>query len=333
MNAIVTDRESDTTRYILLHGDAKPHPNVLKHDRFVRDYTRGMLSWPSTGIYRYIDHIREKSFYPCMGVDPMRACEPRFVDIDLEEPAAEWDTKQIAAFEDDTDDDDESNDNDGRESDSGYTGVNEVSDSDGDEAISDSTRNGGIGLVIRRTEDNTGLTRPQFLTAQQLYYPELLEPRYNCVPLPDEFNKTKPTHISPHYQPLIDMTRAQVLNQALRRKNTAGSPQPALSEFVSQTVAHEAVSGVVHTWEKLRDLWSQENRDSRGLPFLGTVGCGWITMLNSALAAGIPEEVVARAYHRLVKLCDVSSQSEDRLMANTMWAAKYRNKRKYIPKE
>ncbi|KAJ1723145.1 hypothetical protein LPJ53_002509 [Coemansia erecta] len=337
MAHIVADRESDITRYLLLHGDAKPHADVLRNDRFVRDYTRGMVSWPSTGIYRYIEHIREKSFYPCMGVDPMRACEPGFVDIDLEEPGAEWETRQIAAFEDDSDDDnndDGSDDIDECTSDSGYTGVDEASDCDKEEAISDSTRNGGIGLVIRRIEDNTDSTRPRLLTAQQLYYPELLEPRHSRVPLPDEFSNTKPSHISSRYQPLIDMTRAQVLTQTLRRStNTAESPLPAVSEFVSQTVAHEAVSGVVHTWEKLRDLWSQGTKANGRLPVLGTVGCGWITMLNSALAAGIPEEVVARAYHRLVKLCDVPSQSQDRTMANTMWAAKYRNKRKYDPEE
>ncbi|KAJ2325986.1 hypothetical protein GGI00_004876 [Coemansia sp. RSA 2681] len=316
MQGILADRDRNITRQILIRGDLPADTRVVKNSVRLCNLTSGnALRWPTIDIHRYIDHIQLYRHLP-MGVDQMRSCRDPYTSINLEEPGEEWDQMQMdflygsspaggggASLEK-----------------SGYA-CGFTATTDGSE-ISDTRRNGGMGIVVKRPEEyvsTTGLARTsddaQLLTLLQLKHPVLTKARVRETHLYDVFEDRCPNILSSYYQSVVDMTRAQVINQVLKATaQSAGSCPPQLSKFTSCSVAEEAVSGVSRIWDKTSGFWRPQldacfvgkgqRRQIACMPFPGSPRTGWISVLEAALAADIPPQVVARCFHRLTKLCD-----------------------------
>ncbi|KAJ2724730.1 hypothetical protein GGI07_001783 [Coemansia sp. Benny D115] len=322
MNSIVIERNLDITRKIIVLGDGQRQSSgpTTRKERKTK-HSASVISWPATSIHRYANHIGGL-FYSCMGIDPLRPCRPRYEYVELEEPGTEWDTRQLSCFNSDAD-----------VADTGF--VESERGARGDEDISDAARNGGLGLIIEHSKDDADGGAVRFLTAEQIENPELLAPRYSRVPLssvrPPKYTASHGHATVPlNYEPLVEMTRAQVLPQILRLLNDPEQGRLLVSSFVSKTVAQEAVSGVVDTWTAFQDLWEETEKENMH-PTAGASNSGWISLLNCALAAGMPEEVVARAYHRLKRLCDVPSKLTDTYFYHRRRIVSFTEKRKYHP--
>ncbi|KAJ2846656.1 hypothetical protein IWW36_004245 [Coemansia brasiliensis] len=203
----------------------------------------------------------------------MHERDSQFIDISLEEPGMEWDSRELRYLDEGSD-----------------------VELDPHVDIADTRVNGGIGLVIQQESGGNSTNKPIILTKQQLIRPYLQAPRYNRAPLPDELKQS--IDLS-EYQPIIDMLRAQL---GTLQKPSDKSP---LSDFVSRTVAEEAVSGAVKTWTKIKHFRTNIDGSPRRLLGASSNISQWIGVLESALAAGLPPEVIARSYHRLEKICDV----------------------------
>ncbi|KAJ1928592.1 hypothetical protein EC988_010163, partial [Linderina pennispora] len=166
----------------------------------------------------------------------MKAIDPGYGDVELEEPGGEQDAVEIANFE-------------SMRNNPSLSEVAAIGD-DADDVISDPARNGDIGLVIRRTNREDRFMTPglyassgnhsgeevQFVTKQQLKYPELLAPRYNRAFARGDASRTFTSTLDRHFKPLVDMTRSHVINQV---RSYSGSSRP-LSKFVSTTIAEES---------------------------------------------------------------------------------------------
>ncbi|KAJ2891767.1 hypothetical protein GGI21_005772, partial [Coemansia aciculifera] len=311
MHGVLADRECNITRHILLRGDlAVTKDYVLDSRNPCVVYPRKSVRWPAIDIHRYIDHIQLNRHFP-MGIDPMRGCKDLYTSIDLEEPGGEWEQKQIDSLYgvgiSKCDNGGSSLEQDGYVC--GFT-----ASADGSE-ISDTRRNGGMGIVLKRQEggvDNDDEDDVQFLTHLQVKYPELTESRTRQVHFYDVFEGRCSEALSKHYQPVVDMTRTQVLGQVLRASSAQSTdlhPLPQLSKFVSCSVAEEAVSGVSRIWDELSDVWKQplslvfdgimQSTPRKYLPYPGSYKTGWISVLEAAIVADIPPQVIARCYHRL----------------------------------
>ncbi|KAI8321644.1 hypothetical protein GQ54DRAFT_175261 [Martensiomyces pterosporus] len=360
MCGIVYERDADITRRIILNGDIRR--DYLNEDKAEgRWWSSDVISWPAVDIHKYLNYLQPDTYKP-IGVEPLRSCESRCEHVSLEEPGAEWDARQLRLLSEATDEAAGEESGGDADEDVGYTGGLPAF-TDGTE-ISDSTRNGGIGLVIKRQQQQDDLELSntddiQFITKQQILHPELLAPRYNRVPLLDELRNGSFNQPSPHFHQLLELTRVQVLNQAMAsaiarpqplpqslESGDAGSNTPEapllsqvpfpLSRFVSTTVAEEAVSGIAKTWSMVRDIWDLDKRKprkgrSRRILRPGIHSSGWITILEAALLAGLPIDVVARSYRRLEKLCDVPTQIESRRISTKFSHVEFPFYRKYRP--
>ncbi|KAJ2808430.1 hypothetical protein H4R21_000019 [Coemansia helicoidea] len=282
MGALVAERERSVTRRIVVHGDTgTDRLTASAPGRRRRRRHSMLLPWPSVDLHRYLGRARADALRP-MGIGVVEP--PCLAHAALEEPGAEWETREL-------------------------DGTAAAAAADDDVDLADPLANGGIGLVIRR--HHPGATAPgptawtaeavEFVTRTQLLHPGLCGPRYSRAPLPDEFrdNTPAPSH---HFGPLADLTRIQVLNQILCRNSPRAMP---LSRFASCTVAEEAVAGVARTWAALGECLRVAQRRGREPLCTGMAATQWIAVLNAALAAGLPPEIVARAYRRLEPLCDV----------------------------
>ncbi|KAJ2061134.1 hypothetical protein GGI08_002918 [Coemansia sp. S2] len=72
----------------------------------------------------------------------------------------------------------------------------------------------------------------------------------------------------------------------------------------------------------------------RGLlmPFPGSTKTGWLSVLEAASVADIPLEVIARCYHRLVKLCDVPLVKDEWKLSALYEASETVKRRQYTPR-
>ncbi|KAJ2703488.1 hypothetical protein FB645_003884 [Coemansia sp. IMI 203386] len=292
MYVLVSEREKDITRRIIECGDTRTgKPGLSKVLK--RKATTGMVAWPAVDIATY-QGVLQPDIHPCMGMDPFnvrgRQHTHGYVDMDLEEPGA---------------------------------GELDV------EAISDSARNGGIGLLIRHGERDDIGDRMHIVTGKQLQNSGLLEPSSGLMAVPDTGCRRNnvPYSLNDYFQPLIGLTQTQVLRQVQQTQEPDPSSkhhQQQLSAFVSQTIAREAVHSMARTFDRLADIL----QGGTARLSLGSVSSGWISVLKSALAAGVPPEVVARAYHRLAKLCDVPSSQMQTVLAVRLRETKFVESRK-----
>ncbi|KAJ2777914.1 hypothetical protein H4R18_004897 [Coemansia javaensis] len=271
MAALVLERDRCLTRRIVLAANAGARPGQSQSQKHKQSHqqTREALRWPCAALHRYLRRAATDA-YGAMGIGLAAEGSPHATQVALEEPGEEWETAELHQ----------------RPTDSNSGNSSATVD------IADPLANGGIGLVVSRRHGDI-----EFVTKARLMHPRLRGPRYSRVPLPDEFQAAglgsdAVSAASPgHLQPLVDMTRVQVLNQilALRRE-----PMP-LSRFVSCTVAEEAVAGLARTWAVL-------DRRLRAAPRGAPTEPQWIAVLRAALDAGVPPEAVARAYRRLAAL-------------------------------
>ncbi|KAJ2016465.1 hypothetical protein H4S04_003322 [Coemansia sp. S16] len=342
MQSLLFDRTDNVTRQIILRGDGLTNGYTLANPaRRLETMPANAIQWPAIDFRRYKDHIQLNRHLP-MGIDPKRGCRDLYTSVGLEEPCEEWDQQQIDFLYGK-----ESAENDNvslRESGyaHGFTAAADGSD------ISDTRRNGGMGIVVRRQQhgSTTGLVHTsddvQFLTHLQIKYPGLAEPRLKRVPLLDAFEGRTPDVLSKYYLPVIDLTRTQVLGQVLKAETkSSGSHPPQLSKFASCSVAEEAVSGVSRIWDKMSDFWKHRLEVGpayeicllRGLlmPFPGSTKTGWLSVLEAASVADIPPEVIARCYHRLVKLCDVPLVKDEWKLSALYEASETVKRRQYTP--
>ncbi|KAJ2717106.1 hypothetical protein H4R19_000191 [Coemansia spiralis] len=280
MGPVVLERERCLTRRIIVHGDTGTDRLAAAAGQRRSRSHKMLVPWPSVDLHRYMDRMSADTLHP-IGIGVLE--NPCTTHVALEEPGAEWETRELSGAADDPE--------------------------DSDVDVSDPLVNGGIGLVIKRHPGSgpsptaCSTEHVEFLTKSHLLHPELRGPRYSRVPLPDEFRDAlQAPALSRHFGPLVDMTRVQVLNQILRQQSLRAMP---LSRFVSCTVAEEAVAGVARTWHAVNEYLRISQRRGREPVCAGMPGTQWIAVLNAALAAGLPPEVVARVYHRLEKLCDV----------------------------
>ncbi|KAJ2157938.1 hypothetical protein GGF46_004146, partial [Coemansia sp. RSA 552] len=242
MYALVSRSEQDLTQRSL--GRVGTQPSNGERERLYNVY------WPTTALRQYLSSAQMDVLKP-LGIDPLRYREPQYVDMALEEPGMERDARELAVLAGGA--------ADGFDSSVGYTGP-PLLVADGVDIIADMEVNGGLGLVVKRHADaDTSPTSmapggTEILTRQQILHPELRAPRYSRVPLPQEFEDGQPPVALAHFQPLIDMTRAQVLAQIQKTRQPAPNSQLPLSSFVSCTVAEEAVSGVARAWEKTEEV-------------------------------------------------------------------------------
>ncbi|KAJ2480345.1 hypothetical protein EV174_003751 [Coemansia sp. RSA 2320] len=163
------------------------------------------------------------------------------------------------------------------------------------------------------------------------------------MPLLDAFAGRAPDVISNHYQPVVELTRTQVIDQVLRAASKAnGVPTPQLSQFASCSVAEEAVSGVSRIWDKMSEFWKYRlntgchtSNDKRRvlMPFPGSARTGWISVLEAAILSDIPPEVIARCYHRLTKLCDVPTAKEENYLCQIYADSLVRARRQYVSRK
>ncbi|KAJ2855915.1 hypothetical protein J3B02_001903 [Coemansia erecta] len=319
MRSLVIGREADITRRILICGDTRDNrPGITRpfQPKSTRTSKR-IIAWPAVDILKY-KQLMESDFYPCMGIDPFDACKREYEYIELEEPGTEFAAMQIEQMFDKQ---------------QGISGGSGFIDED---VIADSSKNGGIGLLIKR--DNQGdqgqkaaADKIQIITGLHLRYPKLLEPWFSQIPVSGKprtrksISSSSPT--ANHFKPLVDMTRAQVLYQVRKTQEPLDSQLP-LSELASQTVAQEAVQSIMLTFDRLADAMTSGIVNNGTVMSLGSNRCGWISVLKSALIAGMPPEVVARSYHRLAKLCDVPSREIEKLLAKRLRTSKFVETRK-----
>ncbi|KAJ1939089.1 hypothetical protein EC988_007408, partial [Linderina pennispora] len=70
--------------------------------------------------------------------------------------------------------------------------------------------------------------------------------------------------------------------------------------------------GVSQIWESLNSFWQNgKEGDKKGGLLLGNYNTGWLGILEAAVQAGIPDEVIARSYARLYRLCDVNIATDE----------------------
>ncbi|KAJ2449231.1 hypothetical protein EV183_004998, partial [Coemansia sp. RSA 2336] len=269
MNALLLRREQDVTRHIAIQGDSGV--NRLAPSS-TTSRSGNLKLWPNAEYYRVAGH-ESIAKYRLLGLGRE---ESEFVDICLEEPGMEWDARELRYAE-------------GSQMDAHVDIADAPVDiADAPVDIADAGANGGIGLIIQESDS------PYVLTKQHLVYPHLQTPRYGRIPLDNHKIDAS------EYQPLMDMLHAQL--NALREP----SDQGPLSGFVSRTVAEEAVCGLVRTWTKIKHVRTDANGSLRRRLGASSHASQWIGVLESALAAGLPPHVVARSYHRLAKICDVT---------------------------
>ncbi|KAJ2808886.1 hypothetical protein H4S07_003309, partial [Coemansia furcata] len=343
MQSLLADRSSNVTRQIILRGDMLANGYTSAYPtRHFDILPRNVIQWPAIGIRRYMEHIQLNRLVP-MGIDPMRSCKELYTSVGLEEPGEEWDQKQIEFLygEESADDDNISLEESGYTH--GFTPATDGSD------IADTKRNGGMGIIVKRQHhaSTTGLVHTsddaQFLTYLQIKHPGLAEPRLQRVPLLDAFEGRAPDVLSNYYLPVVDLTRTQVLGQVLKAAQSTGSQPPQLSRFASSSVAEEAVSGVARIWDKISDFWKHrlevgpdlEVNHRRRLfrPFPGLAKTGWLSVLEAAISSDIPPEVIARCYHRLVKLCDVPVKNEELHLSGLFEKSATLARRRYAPQD
>ncbi|KAJ1664761.1 hypothetical protein IW140_002963 [Coemansia sp. RSA 1813] len=337
MMGLLMDRELDITRNIIMNGDSS-YGRVTNTNKSALRRFNNLVLWPATDLYRYLNDFPLGDF-KAMGIYPQDTINQKYECISVEEPGDELDSQRINLLYDgdkcdpNACDSNESN----RNGEDGYTGKHDVS-ADVD-PITDPTLNGGIGLVIKRVDDPNVITgtycddNVQILTRKHVMDPWLLAPRYCRVPLQDAVLKDDTINDSCAKQ-LIDMTRAQVLNQVLAhraRTSEPVSPEPLpLAKFVSSMVAEEAVGGISRTWSKMNEmLLNGVKSQSAPQPCPGTATTQWFSILEAALAADLPPEVVARSYRRLEKLCDIIPKGKSNGMASIATNSESYNQRKY----
>ncbi|KAJ2671304.1 hypothetical protein GGI25_005547 [Coemansia spiralis] len=338
MMGLLMDRELDLTRSILINGDSGTNRITKSNESMRTQRINSMVTWPATDFYRYINDFSLDRYSP-MGINPLKCSTQEYNYISLEEPGDELDAHRLRALYGNNHD---NTDADGFDVDDSHANenVNPIDES----VISNSNLNGGIGLILRKNSNPNVVTSVycddgvQFLTKHHITKPWIQAPRYSRVPLPDEHSNglnITDASCSSDLTQLVDMTRAQVLNQVLKHnteisKNYSISKQLPLSKFVSSTVAEEAVNGVMRTWFKTSEIMQEGLRtQSVRRLYPGTCTTQWYSILEAALAAGMPPEVVARSYHRLEKLCDVVSPRQDAKIADTISNSSTHIKRKY----
>ncbi|KAJ2697396.1 hypothetical protein H4218_003983 [Coemansia sp. IMI 209128] len=338
MQGLLADRTNNITRQIILRGDMPNNDySTVYSNRRIDVMSKNAIQWPAIDYRRYMDHIQADRLLP-IGIDHMRESRDLYTSAGLEEPGQEWDQRQVDFLY-------------GEESAEGGASLVRsgfahgfTAARDGDE-IADTRTNGGMGIVVRRAKhaSTTGLVHSgddiEFLTHLHIKYPGLAEARSTRVPLLDAFEDRDPDVLSKYYLPVIDMARTQVLGQVLRA--TGGSQLPQLSKFASCSVAEEAVSGVSRTWDKVSESWRYKLEAGYGLeksrrsrlfrPYPGSARTGWISVLEAAVVSDIPPEVIARCYHRLIKLCDVPVHKDERFLSSIFARSRIVAKRRYAP--
>ncbi|KAJ1965045.1 hypothetical protein GGI12_001027 [Dipsacomyces acuminosporus] len=355
MCGIVYERYRDITRQIILNGDQMRGYLGEGVDSSLNPAT-DIVAWPAVDIHRYVACL-QPGLIKLIGADPLGGCEKRHEYMSLEEPGEEWDSRQLGLLAECSD----GGDSEAEQDDLRYTG-NEPAFTDGSE-ISDSTKNGGIGLVIKRQHhdkrhgsDGIYQSDPiKLVTKHQILNKGILEPRYSRVPAQSELCSESHNDLSPNFDSLLEITRSQVLNQIMASNAAEESlycrndaepctadeipPVPVpfpLSKFVSSTVAKEAVASIASVWSKVRDIREGSRNASatgRGNKILhpGMHETGWIAILEAALLAGIPTEVVARSFHRLEKLCDVPTKEDSKRLSAKLSHRESRQYRSYRP--
>ncbi|KAJ2517752.1 hypothetical protein H4217_003758, partial [Coemansia sp. RSA 1939] len=272
-----------------------------------------ILAWPATDLYRYLNDFPLDKF-KVMGILPQESMDPKYEHIMTEEPGEALDSQRIKMLGQRRAGSDDGLDASGvdqhdDESDDGYSGDPGISE-DAD-TIADPLLNGGIGLVIRRngypnTSEGTCCDNNddvQFLTKDQIMNPWLLTPRYSRI-LPQEDILNSSTDTANGAKQLVDLTRAQVLGQIQRHRaknsdDAARADPLPLSKFASTAVAEEAVGGILRTWLKINEMLTSGVRSGEArVPYPGTSSTQWFSVLEAALEAGLPREVVARACYR-----------------------------------
>ncbi|KAJ2554333.1 hypothetical protein EV175_002621 [Coemansia sp. RSA 1933] len=213
MMGILANRELDVTRHILMTGDTSYTHDSSTNASAAYQYNN-LITWPATDLYRYLDEFPLDD-YKSMGIYPQDSLSSKYECISLEEPGEELDSQRINLL--DGDDSMSSSDKRGKNGeDTGYTGY--YGSSPDVDLITDPMLNGGIGLAIKRNKHPNTVSSTYcdddvcIMTRNHVRYPWLLAPRYSRVPLRDEFCKDDGI-CSSDAKELIDMTRAQVLNQ------------------------------------------------------------------------------------------------------------------------
>ncbi|PIA18616.1 hypothetical protein COEREDRAFT_6324 [Coemansia reversa NRRL 1564] len=319
MYALVSERDRDITRHIVLGSEADTARASHLYPNYGGNIKRSraeVLCWPNVHFYKYLNSGSMDDYKP-FDKTMLQDHWPNHVPISLEEPGMEWDMRELAMQADDSAHEQTFNDD-----------------------ISDPSVNGGISLLIRRNQGSddspTAYTTGgvEYLTKQHLIHPKLQAPRYSRVPLADQFRCNSQTPVvTKHHQPLVDMTRAQVLNQIINQNSQCtDKPSLPLSKFVSCTIAEEAVSGILQTWSNTSEYCNSVGSISKDV-FPGMAATQWVAVLQSALVAGIPPEVVARAYYRLEKLCDILVGNEGTKAKTRIMASTYLSYRRYPPKQ
>ncbi|KAJ2083067.1 hypothetical protein H4R24_001106 [Coemansia sp. RSA 988] len=321
MYAITSERDRDITRQIVLGSEANfPRPSQLYPivGNSAKKLQKDVLCWPNTNFYRYLNSGFLNNYKPLSNTI-LRDHWSTGIPIALEEPGMEWDMQELGLQPNNS--------------------IHEQAPFD-DVDISDPSVNGGTSLIIRRRqgsdESPTAYTagNVEYLTKQHLMHSKLQAPRYSRVPLQDQFCfKPQTSAITKHHQPLVDMTRAQVLNQILKLdfQSEGRSPLP-LSKFVSCTVAEEAVSGILQTWSNTSEFCKSAGGTEKEV-FPGMAVTQWVSVLQNALTAGLPPDVVARAYRRLEKLCDVLVGDVANKARVSIKRSAKTTYRKYLPKK
>ncbi|KAJ2730722.1 hypothetical protein IW152_005056 [Coemansia sp. BCRC 34962] len=339
MQGLLADRTNNITRQIILRGDMPNNDySTVYSNRRIDVMSKNAIQWPAIDYRRYMKHIQADRLLP-IGIDHMRGSRELYTSAGLEEPGQEWDQRQIDFLYG------------GEAAEGGSASLVRTgyvhgftAARDGDE-IADTRKNGGMGIVVKRPKyaSTTGLVHSsdeiEFLTYLQIKYPGLAEARSKRVPLLDAFEGRAPDVLSNYYLSVVDMTRTQVLGQVLQA--TSDSQLPLLSKFVSCSVAEEAVSGVSRIWDKVSESWRHkleaglgiENGRGRKLfrPYPGSAKTGWISVLEAAIVSDIPPEVIARCYHRLIKLCDVPVHKDERFLSRIFAKSRIIAKRRYAP--
>ncbi|KAJ2660238.1 hypothetical protein IWW48_003070 [Coemansia sp. RSA 1200] len=342
MMGLLMDRELDITRSIIMNGDNR-YDRKSGSARNIARQVRNILAWPATDLYRYLNDFPLDKF-KVMGILPQESMDPKYEHILTEEPGEALDSqriKMLGQMRVDSDDDLDASgvDQHDDESDGGYSGNPGISE-DAD-TIADPLLNGGIGLVIRRngypnTSEGTCCDSNddvQFLTKDQIMNPWLLAPRYSRILSQEDILNN--TNSSNSAKQLVDLTRAQVIGQiqshrAKNNKDSARADPLPLSKFASTAVAEEAVGGIFRTWSKINEMLASGVRSGETrVPFPGTAPTQWFSVLEAALEAGLPREVVARACYRLKNICGIASLDRSAIVSRNGYKNKETARRRY----